>query len=106
MTFPRFHRHLYKEEFDEIGGRSPQGLADLGLGLARLAQGIELTAIFVRDPTRRPHAKPLGVTRGYSITPSLKLCTGDLNPRHHRFAGERQIHRYGEAMLCEFIAMT
>jgi hypothetical protein len=22
MTFPRFHRHLYKEECDEIGGRN------------------------------------------------------------------------------------
>ena len=21
LTFPRFHRHLYKEEFDESGGR-------------------------------------------------------------------------------------
>ena len=22
LTFPRFHRHLYKEECDEIGGRN------------------------------------------------------------------------------------
>jgi hypothetical protein len=22
VTFPRFHRHLYKEECDEIGGRN------------------------------------------------------------------------------------
>ena len=29
----------------------PQCLADRGLGLARLAQGVELTAIFIRDPT-------------------------------------------------------
>ena len=34
----------------------PQGLADLGLGLARLSQCIYLTSIFVRDPTIRPHS--------------------------------------------------
>ena len=34
----------------------PQSLADLGLGLARLSQGIELTSIFVRDPMIRPHS--------------------------------------------------
>ena len=59
----------------------PQSLADLRLGFARLAQGIELTSIFVRDPTIRPHVEPLGEPRGYSITPSVKLCTGYLNPR-------------------------
>ena len=34
----------------------PQCLTDLGLGLARLSQGGELTAIFIRDPTIRPHS--------------------------------------------------
>lgn len=34
----------------------PQYLADLGLGLARFLQGVELTAIFIRDPTIRPHS--------------------------------------------------
>jgi hypothetical protein len=33
----------------------PQCLADLGLGLARLSQGVHLTSIFVPDPTIRPH---------------------------------------------------
>ena len=34
----------------------PQGLADLSLGLARLSQGVELTAIFVGDPTIWSHS--------------------------------------------------
>ena len=34
----------------------PKCLADLGLGLTRFSQGVELTAIFVRDPTIRPHS--------------------------------------------------
>ena len=34
----------------------PQCLADLGLGLARRSQGVELTAIFIRDPTILPHS--------------------------------------------------
>ncbi len=34
----------------------PQSLADFRLGFARLAQGLELTAIFVGDPTIRPHS--------------------------------------------------
>ena len=34
----------------------PQSLADFRLGFARLAQGLELTAIFVCDPTIRPHS--------------------------------------------------
>ena len=34
----------------------PQGLANLGLGLALLAQGIQLITIFVGEPTIRAHA--------------------------------------------------
>ena len=34
----------------------PQGLADLSLGLTRLAQGVHLTAIFVRNQTIHPHS--------------------------------------------------
>jgi len=33
----------------------PQSLADLGLGLAHLTQGIQLTVIFVGEPTICPH---------------------------------------------------
>jgi hypothetical protein len=34
----------------------PKYMADLSLGLARLSQGVELTAIFVADPTIGSHS--------------------------------------------------